>query len=106
MQNDTSTPRSLFARLSRWKAARFIIIALLFAIWMMLFDPYGYFPARRLRGEIRALELQENLYLDRIADDRRKIDELHGGKDKLEKFAREQFRMKRPDEDLFILEDD
>lgn len=106
MQNDTNTPRSPFARFLRWKAARFIVLAILFAIWMMLFDPYGYFPSRRLRGEIRALEQQKNSYLDRIADDRRKIDELSGGRDKLEKFAREQFYMKRPDEDLFVLEDD
>jgi cell division protein FtsB len=106
MQNEDNIPEGFFARLFRRKIAKYIVIALLFITWMALFDPYGYFPWRRILAENRALQREKTYYIQNASEDRRKIDELRGSRDKLEKFAREQYLMKRPDEELFIITDD
>lgn len=106
MQKETRTPDNVFARFLRRKSARYVIITLLLVVWMMLFDPYGYFPWKRLLGDIRSLEREKEYYIEKTLDARRKINELQGSREMLEKFAREQYLMKRPDEELFIINDD
>ena len=41
--------------------------------------------------------------MSRIEEDRSKLNELRTSNENLEKYAREQYRMKKPDEDLFII---
>jgi cell division protein DivIC len=53
--------------------------------------------------ELRKLKLDREYYIKKIEEDRRKLNELKTDNDNLEKFAREQYRMKRKDEDLFIV---
>lgn len=53
--------------------------------------------------ELRKLKLDREYYIKKIEEDRRKLNELQTDNDNLEKFAREQYRMKRKDEDLFIV---
>jgi cell division protein FtsB len=106
MRHEDHIPGNALARLARRRVAKYVAIALLFAAWMALFDPYGYLPWRRLLAETRALQREKAYYIKKTDDDRRKIDELRGNRDNLEKFAREQYLMKRPGEELFIITDD
>ncbi|MDR1414695.1 MAG: septum formation initiator family protein [Odoribacteraceae bacterium] len=89
-----------FARRSR----RYIVALLLFLAWILL-DQNSLIERWRLRSELRALEREQAYYRETAADNIRKIDELQGDREKLEKFAREQYLMKRPDEDIFIIDD-
>ncbi|MDR2919519.1 MAG: septum formation initiator family protein [Tannerella sp.] len=54
--------------------------------------------------KIRELERDIRLYEKDIEVSRKKLDDLHADKDRLEKYAREEFYMKKPDEDVFIIE--
>lgn len=83
-----------------------VIVASFLATWMAVIDPYSYLAWRKLLAGTRALERQKSYYLEKIAGDRQKIRELQGDRASLEKFAREQYLMKRPDEDLFIITGD
>jgi cell division protein FtsB len=49
------------------------------------------------------LKQQKEYYQKRIASDRQKLQDLNKGKEELEKFAREQYQMSKPDEDVFII---
>jgi len=53
--------------------------------------------------ELSKLKLDREYYIKKIEEDKRKLNELKTDNDNLEKFAREQYRMKRKDEDLFIV---
>ncbi|MDR1274420.1 MAG: septum formation initiator family protein, partial [Odoribacteraceae bacterium] len=77
-----------------------------FLAWIAFLDQNNLVKRAGLRSELRALEREKAYYIEKIKEDERKIDELQGDRDKLEKFAREQYLMKRPDEDLFIIVDD
>jgi len=52
---------------------------------------------------LKKLKAEKEYYVQRIEEDKRKLQELRTSDRNLEKFAREQYRMKRPDEDLYII---
>ncbi len=47
---------------------------------------------------------QIEYYRNKTIEDKQKLEELHSDKDRIEKFARENYLMKRPNEDVFIIE--
>lgn len=49
------------------------------------------------------LKKEKAYYQRKIEEDSRKMEELLSNKKNLEKFAREQYLMKKPDEDLFVI---
>ena len=82
---------------------RYIITLIIFLIWVILIDPNNLISrVRDLRTRNRLVREKE-FYMGRIEEDRRKLDELRTSNENLEKFAREQYLMKKPDEDLFII---
>ena len=55
--------------------------------------------------KIRHLEGEINRYKKEIEMNKKKIQELQTDKEGLERFAREEYLMKKEDEDLFIIEE-
>ncbi len=59
-------------------------------------------------SEIRAinsLEGEKEYYQNKIETDNKKLKELKTNDENLEKFAREQYLMKKSDEDIFIIDE-
>ena len=55
--------------------------------------------------KIRRLEREIRHYKKEIETDRRKLEDIRTNREGLERYAREEFYMKRPNEDVFIIED-
>ena len=55
--------------------------------------------------KIRSLENEIKHYHKEIEINRKKLDDLNTSKERLERFAREEYYMKKQDEDVFIIED-
>jgi cell division protein FtsB len=90
-------------RLPHWMRNRYMITVLIFILWLLLLDPNNLISrVKEVRTRNRLLREKE-YYMGRIEEDKRKIEELRTSNDNLEKFAREQYHMKKPDEDLFII---
>ena len=75
----------------------------IFIIWLLLLDANNLIERYNQIKELRKLKQDREYYLKKIEEDRRKLNELKTDNDNLEKFAREQYRMKKKDEDLFIV---
>ena len=56
----------------------------------------------RMRAELHQTENQIEYFADRNAQIQVELKELSGNKQALEKFAREQYFMKKDNEDLFV----
>ncbi len=84
---------------------RYVIITLLFLIWMIFFDETRYLNHRELNKEIDKLEKSAKYYEEEIDHDKKIIKNLQDP-DSLERFAREEYRMKKKNEDIFIIEFD
>ena len=84
---------------------RYVIIFLLFLVWMLFFDENSYINHRELDKEINKLEKSNEYYQSEMEHDKKIIKNLEAP-DSLEKFAREEYKMKRKDEDIYIIEFD
>ena len=56
--------------------------------------------------KIRSLEREIEHYQKEIEVNSKKLNDLHTDKEGLERFAREEYLMKRANEDIFIIEED
>jgi len=89
--------------LPHWMRNRYMITILIFILWMLLLDPNNLISRVKEVMTRNRLVREKEYYMGRIDEDRRKLEELRTSNDNLEKFAREQYHMKKPDEDLFII---
>lgn len=92
-------------RVVKFISNKYFIITLLFIIWMLFFDENSYLNHRELNEEIEKLEDASDYYGKEIKRDSNIIENLNN-KDSLEKYAREQYKMKRDNEDIYIIEYD
>lgn len=97
------TLAALRDRMPSWMKNKYILTLLVFLVWIILLDPNNLISRVREVKTRNRLEREKEYYMGRIEEDRRKLNELRTSNENLEKYAREQYRMKRPDEDLFII---
>ena len=72
---------------------------------MLFFDENSYLNHRELNQEIDELEDVKTYYEGEIKRDSNIISNLNN-RDSLEKYAREKYKMKRENEDIYIIEYD
>lgn len=84
---------------------KFFITGLIFILWMLIFDNSNWISMVSTRRKINKMEDEKEYYQNKINDDKRKIKELRTNNENLEKFAREQYLMKKPDEEIFIIDE-
>ncbi len=72
-------------------------------IFILFIDNYSLIHNLRYIYQIQALEREISYYQNLIDESKDKLIELNSNHDNLEKFAREQFLMKKANEDIFII---
>ncbi|HBL74057.1 MAG: hypothetical protein A2W90_12680 [Bacteroidetes bacterium GWF2_42_66] len=82
---------------------KYFLVFISFFVWIMFFDEHNLLQHYQNRDKLRQLEEQEEFYREKIEADQRKFYELQTNDENLEKFAREQFQMKKENEDVFII---
>ncbi len=82
---------------------KYFLTVLVFLIWIILMDSNNLLSRIKEVRELRKLKSDKEYYTNKIEEDQSKLKELKTDNHNLEKFAREQYRMKKPDEDLFIV---
>jgi cell division protein DivIC len=81
----------------------YFVSALLFFVWMLIFDRNDIFTQYNMRSKLKALENERAYYLEKIAEVEKDRKELLSNTQLLEKFAREKYLMKKPTEDVYIV---
>jgi hypothetical protein len=82
---------------------RFVLTALAALIWMVFFDRYDFFSQLKMSSEISLLEQDIEFYqkeLELVNEERLIFKE---NREEIERFAREQYLMKKENEDLFLV---
>ena len=98
--------KQIFLKIWPWLKNKYVLTISVFAIWMLFFDQNNLVDRIKMTGEIRQLEEDREYYLEQIQKDSARLSELTTNKENLEKYAREQFLMKKPNEDVFIIIED
>ena len=84
---------------------KYLFAFILFFAWIIFFDENSIVSHQQNKQRLRELVDQKEYYKERIIADKQKLEDLKSGKEDLEKFAREQYFMSKPDEDVFIVVD-
>ncbi len=82
---------------------KYLLTIIIFVVWLLLLDSNNLISRYKEMKNLRKLKSDREYYVKRIEEDKRKLHELRTDNRNLEKFAREQYRMKKPDEDLYII---
>ncbi|GGG48722.1 hypothetical protein GCM10011414_18120 [Croceivirga lutea] len=81
----------------------YILVLTIFVIWMTFFDTNSFLIHRKLQKEIDKLEEQKQFLKTEIDKDKETLKKLSNPKE-LEKFARENYYLKKDGEEIFIIE--
>lgn len=82
---------------------KYLLAGTAFAVWMIFFDRNDFFTQYERKQELKALEKSKAYYADQIARERKSLEELQHNPAAIEKYAREQYGMKRDNEDVFVV---
>lgn len=75
---------------------------LLFVIWVGLFDKNSCVTQQKYKKKIQEMEQQKDYYVKKFKEDSTRLEEFKSP-EKLEKFARENYYMKKENEDLYVI---
>ena len=93
-------------RIGRALRNKYVLTSLVFLFWLLLFDQNNLAERRKSTREYDQLLEEKGYYLQKIEEDRKRINELKTNTENLEKFAREQYLMKKDNEDIFVIVED
>ena len=94
------------SRVGRALRNKYVLTASIFLVWLLIFDQNNLTDRRKSSREYNQLLQERDYYLNKIQEDKRRINELKTDNDNLEKFAREQYLMKKDNEDIFVIVDE
>ncbi|WP_026914811.1 FtsB family cell division protein [Christiangramia portivictoriae] len=89
----------------RFISNKYVLISIIFIGWMFFLDTNSWFIHHELDVEIEELQRNKSYYQEEIAKDKAIIEDLQDSV-QLERFARQKYYMKRPNEDIYIIEYD
>jgi len=85
---------------------KYVLATFIFVLWMSFLDSSSWRVHRELDHEIERLEASMDYYRDEINRDQAVIQSLDSSSKALERLAREEYLMHRPNEDVFIFNRD
>jgi cell division protein FtsB len=78
---------------------------ILFAVWMIFFDSSSVLNRKKYREKLNTLKQEKHFFLEEIKKDSILSQKLLSDSSEIEKFARENYLMKKEKEDVFLVID-
>lgn len=82
---------------------KYVLVPLFMLIWLLFFDRYDLITQLKARYNLYKLKKEKEYYKREIKKDKENLNELLNNKNTLEKYARENYIMKRDNEDIFVI---
>ena len=82
---------------------KFFLVALAFVVWMTFFDKNDLLSQYQYHQEVNKLQEERDFYKEQNIKVAKDLDELTSDPQKLEKFAREKYLMRKDNEDVFVV---
>jgi cell division protein DivIC len=86
----------------RFLKNKYLLVILFFLVWMTFFDPKDWGLIASRMEKLNNLEVAEKQLSGQISETRAELLELKTSAATIEKYARERFRMKKDNEEVFI----
>ena len=82
---------------------KYAIATLLFIVWVGFFDENNLIERFQNLQERHRLNENKEYYIRKIKEDAQRLKELKTNDENLEKYAREQYLMKKDNEEVFVI---
>ena len=82
---------------------KFFIVTAFFLVWMGFFDPKDWSSIAEKKEKLQALTESEFNLRQKIKDTRSELNQLKSSAKTIEQYARENYLMKKDNEDIFII---
>lgn len=82
---------------------KFFLCTLAFVVWMVFFDKNDLLSQYQYHQEVSKLKEERDFYKTQNVKVAKDLDELTSDPQKLEKFAREKYLMRKDNEDVFVV---
>ncbi|MBL0145891.1 MAG: septum formation initiator family protein [Chitinophagaceae bacterium] len=87
-----------------WLKSKYLITGLLFLVWMLFFDTKDILSGFAQKSKLSNLQKSEQHLTKQIAETGKELDLLKTNAQTIEKYARENYLMKKDNEDIFIVD--
>ncbi len=92
-----------FQRLWQAAATKYVLVLLVAGVYMLFFDRYNLRSQQRVQKQIEDLKADKVHYQRAINALTYEAEQISSDPETLERFARERYHMKRPNEDVFVI---
>ncbi|MEI6275217.1 MAG: hypothetical protein WCP08_04470 [Prolixibacteraceae bacterium] len=84
-------------------ANKYLLLFVGFSVWMLFIDDNNIFFLRKNVNKLKDFRVEKAYFQEKIHNDSIHLQEMKDNARNLEKFAREEFLMKKKDEDIFLI---
>ncbi len=84
---------------------KYLVVLIGFGVFITFFDRHNLISRWRTGQHIKQLKEEISFYEQEIEANKQKMQELQSNDENLEKFAREQYLMKKENEDIFLIDE-
>ena len=98
-----SSAFKIWKRILPFVKNKFILTLIIFITWLLFFDRNNLIDRAKELRHLKQLEKDKKYYIERIDKDSKRLEQLKTNSKNLEKFAREQYLMKKDDEEIFVI---
>ncbi|MGL4992714.1 MAG: FtsB family cell division protein [Bacteroidales bacterium] len=81
-----------------------ILLSISFFFWLSFFDEDNFCRRFSMWNEIKSLESDKQELIEEIENSQAKLERLHSDVETLERYAREEYLLRKKNEDIFIIE--
>lgn len=97
-------------RIKSWKVPslllnKYVFTIFVFVVWMTFFDQNNFIRQYKRMHNLNVARNQISFYVKETSSTNKQLTELKSSQKALEKFAREKYYMKKPNEDVFVIVD-
>jgi cell division protein DivIC len=82
---------------------KYLVTFIVFVVYMIFVDSNNFIRQYNMLHELSRVDKEREYYLNEIHENKSTTEQLLNDPDLLERYAREKFLMKRPDEDIFLI---
>ena len=90
-------------KLPKYLKNKYMVTTIVFVIWIAFFDPVNFVYQAKAKRTLNKMKDDIEYYTEKIKSDSIKLNELLSNDENLEKFAREEYLMKKEKEEVFIV---
>lgn len=92
-----------FTKIPKFFKNYYFLFGTFFVVWMLFVDSNDIVSQVKMTQKLNGLEAQKAFYIEKKVQVLKDKEELSTNKELLEKFARENYLMKKASEDLYIV---